>query len=49
MRVADKWPGESRHDTAKRYIVEREAQPAQGSEGSKAKSALRGEGEKRQQ
>jgi hypothetical protein len=43
MQVANKWPGENRHDTAKRYIVEREAQSAQGSE---AKSALRGEGEK---
>jgi hypothetical protein len=37
MQVANKWPGENRHDTAKRYIVEREAQSAQGSE---AKSAL---------
>jgi hypothetical protein len=32
MQVANKWPGENRHDTAKRYIVEREAQSAQGSE-----------------
>ena len=24
MEVAKKWPGETRHETAKRYIVERE-------------------------
>ena len=33
MQVANKWPGETRHETAKRYIVEREnASQAPGQE-----------------
>lgn len=30
MAVASKYPGETRHDTAKRYIQERESRPCSG-------------------
>jgi len=35
-QVANKWPGESRHETAKRYIMEREARSLQGTEAKAA-------------
>ena len=37
-QVATKYPGESRHDTAKRYIYERETEPLQAASAADSRS-----------